>query len=41
MGRGTWSWIVPEGLWEIAKPLILPSRLRPWPGEKRGRPNRS
>ncbi|OSP43174.1 transposase, partial [Streptomyces sp. 13-12-16] len=25
MGRGTWSWIVPDGLWEIAKPLIPPS----------------
>ncbi|MFE5550258.1 IS5 family transposase [Streptomyces sp. NPDC056534] len=23
--RGTWSWIVPDGLWEIAKPLILDS----------------
>ncbi|MFE2104219.1 IS5/IS1182 family transposase, partial [Streptomyces sp. NPDC059468] len=22
MGRGTWSWIVPDGLWDIAKPLI-------------------
>lgn len=29
MGRGTWSWIVPDGLWEIAKPLIPPSRVRP------------
>ncbi|MER5618590.1 IS5/IS1182 family transposase, partial [Streptomyces sp. NPDC002215] len=29
MGRDTWSWIVPEGLWEIAKPLIPPSRVRP------------
>ncbi|MEW9511291.1 hypothetical protein [Streptomyces bacillaris] len=19
MGRGTWSWIVPDGLWEITK----------------------
>ncbi|WP_190144653.1 IS5 family transposase [Streptomyces glebosus] len=28
MGRGTWSWIVPDGLWEIAKPLIPPSRVR-------------
>ncbi|MDQ0683678.1 hypothetical protein QFZ56_002641 [Streptomyces achromogenes] len=24
MGWGTWSWIVPDGLWEIAKPLIPP-----------------
>ncbi|MEU1879535.1 transposase [Streptosporangium sp. NPDC020072] len=29
MGRGTWSWIVPDGLWEIAKPLIPPDRVRP------------
>ncbi|MCK1823901.1 IS5/IS1182 family transposase, partial [Streptomyces sp. XM83C] len=28
MGRGTWSWIVPDGLWEIAKPLIPPSKVR-------------
>ncbi|MBJ3813311.1 IS5/IS1182 family transposase, partial [Streptomyces flavofungini] len=28
MGQGTWSWIVPDGLWEIAKPLIPPSRVR-------------
>lgn len=27
MGRGTWSWIVPDGLREIAKPLIPPSRV--------------
>ncbi|GAA2433587.1 hypothetical protein GCM10010421_23250 [Streptomyces glaucus] len=29
MGRGTWSRIVPDGLWEIAKPLIPPSKVRP------------
>ncbi|MFF2197844.1 transposase, partial [Streptomyces sp. NPDC058157] len=32
MGRGTWSWIVPDGLWEIAEPLIPPSRVRPQGG---------
>lgn len=32
MGMGTWSWIVPDGLWEIAKPLIPPSRVRPQGG---------
>ncbi|MFI5977976.1 IS5/IS1182 family transposase, partial [Streptomyces sp. NPDC051452] len=32
MGRGTWSWIVPDGLWEIAKALIPPSRVRPQGG---------
>ncbi|MFC8671032.1 IS5 family transposase [Streptomyces sp. NPDC057199] len=29
MGWGMWSWIVPDGLWEITKPLIPPSRVRP------------
>lgn len=29
MERGTWSWIVRDGLWEIAEPLIPPSRARP------------
>ncbi|MEU6587650.1 hypothetical protein ABZ923_00140 [Streptomyces sp. NPDC046881] len=24
--RDTWSWVVPDGLWEIAKPLISPVR---------------
>ncbi|MFI2458246.1 transposase [Streptomyces sp. NPDC019539] len=28
MGRGTWSWIVPDGLREIAKPLVPPSKVR-------------
>lgn len=32
MGRGTWSWIVPDGLWEIAEPLVPPSRVRPQGG---------
>ncbi|MFE0091987.1 IS5 family transposase [Streptomyces sp. NPDC058992] len=27
MGRGTWSWVVPDCLWEIAKPLIPPSKV--------------
>jgi transposase len=29
MGQATWSWIVPDGLWEIAKPLLPPSKVRP------------
>lgn len=29
---GTWSRIVPEGLWKIAEPLIPPSRVRPQGG---------
>ncbi|MER5417636.1 transposase [Streptomyces virginiae] len=28
MGRGTWSCIIPDGLWEIAEPLIPPSKVR-------------
>ncbi|MEU2791207.1 IS5 family transposase [Streptomyces sp. NPDC007100] len=32
MGQGTWSWIVPDGLWEIAKPLLPPPRVRPQGG---------
>ena len=35
MGRGTWSWIVPDGLWEIAEPLIPPSKVRPQGGGRR------
>ncbi|MFI6350725.1 transposase [Streptomyces sp. NPDC050560] len=31
-GRGKWSWIVPDGLWEIAEPLIPPSKARPQGG---------
>ncbi|MBC9719716.1 IS5/IS1182 family transposase, partial [Streptomyces sp. TRM66268-LWL] len=32
MVQGTWSWIVPDGLWEIAKPLLPPSKVRPQGG---------
>src|SRR4051794_8273251 len=32
MGRGTWGWIVPDGLGGSAKPLIPPSRGRPQGG---------
>ncbi|MGW8881829.1 IS5/IS1182 family transposase, partial [Streptomyces mirabilis] len=32
MGRDTWSGIAPDGLWEIAKPLTPPSRVRPQGG---------
>jgi transposase len=27
-----WSWIVPDGLWEIARPLIPEQRARPQGG---------
>jgi transposase len=39
MGQGTWSWIVPDGLWEIAKPLIPPSRVRPQGGGTQDTPD--
>ncbi|GAA2774048.1 hypothetical protein GCM10010440_75950 [Kitasatospora cinereorecta] len=39
MGRGTWSWIVPDGLWEIAKPLIPPDRVRPQGGGTQNTPD--
>ncbi|MFH8520656.1 IS5 family transposase [Streptomyces gelaticus] len=39
MGRDTWSWIVPDGLWEIAKPLIPPSRVRPQGGGTQDAPD--
>ncbi|MER5201489.1 transposase, partial [Streptomyces sp. NPDC002755] len=32
MGSGCWGWIVPDGLWEIAKPLLPSARLRPQGG---------
>ncbi|MFC9431027.1 IS5 family transposase [Streptomyces sp. NPDC056987] len=39
MGRDTWSWIVPDGLWEIAKPLIPPSKVRAQGGGTRDMPD--
>ncbi|QTE02897.1 hypothetical protein S1361_36525 [Streptomyces cyanogenus] len=39
MGRGTWSWIVPDGLWELAKPLIPEDRVRPQGGWKQNTPD--
>ncbi len=39
MGQGTWSWIVPDGLWEIAKPLIPPSKVRPQGGGTQDTPD--
>ncbi|MDO0924070.1 IS5 family transposase [Streptomyces sp. TG1A-8] len=39
MGRGTWSWVVPDGLWEIAKPLIPPSKVRPQGGRTQDTPD--
>ncbi|GAA3019237.1 hypothetical protein GCM10017559_49260 [Streptosporangium longisporum] len=32
MGNGQWDWIVPEGLWEIARPLLPAPRVRPQGG---------
>lgn len=39
MGRGTGGWIVPDGLWEIAEPLIPPSRVRPQDGGTQDTPH--
>ncbi|GAA3485622.1 hypothetical protein GCM10018966_101550 [Streptomyces yanii] len=39
MGRGTWSWIVPDGLWEITKPLIPEQRTRPQGGGTQNTPD--
>ncbi|MFF1373640.1 IS5 family transposase [Streptomyces virginiae] len=39
MGRGTWSWIAPDGLWEIAEPLIPPSKVRPQGGGTQDTPD--
>ncbi|MFE3649170.1 transposase, partial [Streptomyces sp. NPDC059152] len=32
MGSGRWGWIVPEGIWEIVRPLLPPARVRPQGG---------
>lgn len=32
MVEGCWSWIVPAGLWELARPLLPPPRVRPQGG---------
>ncbi|MGQ4731516.1 IS5 family transposase [Streptomyces sp. Ju416(a)] len=39
MGRGRWSWIVPDGLREIAKPFIPQSRVRPQGGGTQDTPD--
>ncbi|WP_307822052.1 IS5 family transposase [Streptomyces coffeae] len=39
MGRGRWSWIVPDGLWEIAKPLIPLPKARPQGGGTQDTPD--
>jgi transposase len=39
MGSSRWGWIVPEGLWEIARPLLPPSRVRPQGGGTHDRPD--
>ncbi|MFE9697472.1 transposase [Streptomyces sp. NPDC006270] len=41
MGRGTWSWIVPDWLWEIAEPLIPPSKVRPPGGGTKNTPDKT
>lgn len=32
MGSGLWGWILPVGLWEIARPLLPSARVRPQGG---------
>jgi hypothetical protein len=32
MSGGGWGWIVPDGLWEIARPLLPAVRVRPQGG---------
>lgn len=32
MASNRWGWIVPDGLWEITRPLLPPPRLRPQGG---------
>ncbi len=39
MERGTWSWIVPDGLGEIAGPLIPERRIRPQGGGTQNTPD--
>lgn len=39
MGRGRWSWIVPDGLREIAKPFIPQCRVRPQGGGTQDTPD--
>jgi transposase len=39
MARSRWGWIVPEGLWELARPLLPRSRVRPQGGGTRNSPD--
>ena len=39
MGRGEWSWIVPDGVWEIARPLLPPAKVRPQGGGTQNTPD--
>ncbi|HEX4813027.1 MAG TPA: transposase, partial [Nonomuraea sp.] len=39
MGRNEWEWIVPDGLWEIVRPLLPPARVRPQGGGTRNTPD--
>lgn len=32
MRSSRWGWIVPDGLWELARPLLPPARVRPQGG---------
>ncbi|MER7506707.1 transposase, partial [Nonomuraea pusilla] len=39
MGRNEWGWNVPDGLWEIVRPLLPPARVRPQGGGTRNTPD--
>lgn len=39
MGEDLWGWIVPEGLWELAEPLLPPSKVRPQGGGTQDTPD--
>jgi transposase len=39
MASGRWGWIVPEGLWEIARSLLPQSRVRPQGGGTQNAPD--
>ena len=39
MGGESWSWIVPTGLWELAEPLLPPSKVRPQGGGTQDTPD--
>ncbi|WP_427155671.1 IS5 family transposase [Streptomyces sp. TRM70308] len=39
MGSARWGWIVPDGLWELAQPLLPPAKVRPQGGGTQNTPD--